>query len=102
MACCRREEPRGGALVSLVVTDPALDAATREAKLAEAETLLLEGHQRLQESMAGDKKYKRDTLERMTRLYEAWGKPEKRAEWHQKFEEFDKAKLIPATAEETP
>jgi len=91
----------GGALVSVAVTDPALDATTREAKLAEAETLLLEGHQRLQESKSTDKKYKRDALERLTRLYQAWGKPDPLSEWQQQLEAFDKTKPNPATAEET-
>ncbi|MFN0126191.1 MAG: tetratricopeptide repeat protein [Verrucomicrobiales bacterium] len=79
----------GGALVSVAVTDPGLDAEGREAKLNEAEPLLLEGCERVQTG-ATDDKYKRDALERLVRLYEAWNKPDKRAEWQQKLEWLDK------------
>ena len=79
----------GGALVSVAVTDAAFDATGREAKLVEAEGLLLEGNQRLQERKSIDeRKYKRDALERLARLYEAWGKPGQRAEWQQHMETF--------------
>jgi tetratricopeptide (TPR) repeat protein len=81
----------GGALVSGAVTDPGLDAEGREAKLIEAELLLVEGCERVQ-SAATDDKYKRDALHRLVRLYEAWNKPDKRSEWQQKLELFDKAK----------
>ena len=80
----------GGALVSIAVTDPALDVEGRQAKLSEAESLLLEGHERLQKAPA-EEKYKRDALQRIVRLYEAWNKPDKRSEWEQKVELFDKA-----------
>jgi tetratricopeptide (TPR) repeat protein len=86
----------GGTLVSVAVTDPALDAAAREARLVEAETLLLQGNQRLQESKSAGKKYKRDALERLVRLYEAWNKPDQRSHWQQQLEDFDKAKSRPA------
>jgi tetratricopeptide (TPR) repeat protein len=87
----------GGALVSVAVTDPAMNAEGREAKLSEAESLLLEGCERVQ-SGATDDKYKRDALQRLVRLYEAWNKPAKRAEWQQKLERFDKEqKMSPAS-----
>jgi hypothetical protein len=90
----------GGALVSVAVTDRELNAAARGAKLAEAETLLLEGSERLQASKFADKKYKRDALERLARLYEAWRKPEKLSEWQQKLEAFDKPKTEPSKSSE--
>ena len=80
----------GAAFVSVVVTDSQLNTEGREGKLTEAESLLLEGHKRLQ-AASTDKKYKRDALQRLVRLYEAWNKPDKRAEWQQKLELFDKA-----------
>ena len=75
----------GGALVSVAVADPALNAEARGAKLAEAESLLLEGNEALQPSSA-DNKYKRDAVERLVRLYDAWGKRDKVSEWQQKLE----------------
>jgi hypothetical protein len=84
----------GCALVSVAVTDPELNTtAAREAKLAEAETPLVEGYQVLQREKSIDRqKYKRDALERLVRLYEAWGKPEKRSEWQQQLDAFDREK----------
>jgi hypothetical protein len=90
----------GGALVSVAVTDPTLNAAAREAKLVEAETLLIEGGQRLQESKSADRKYKRDALERLTRLYDAWGKPDQRAEWQRKLEAYDRIGTKPSGPKE--
>jgi hypothetical protein len=90
----------GGALVSVAVTDRDLNAAARETKLAEAETLLVEGSQRLLESQTADKKIKRHALERLMRLYEAWGKLEKRAEWQEKLEAFDQAQAQSPAPEE--
>ena len=80
----------GSALVSVAVTDPALDAEGRQANLSAAEALLLEGHERLQRTSA-EEKYKRDALERIARLYEAWNKPDQRSEWQRKLELFDQA-----------
>jgi hypothetical protein len=81
----------GGALVSWAVTDRKLDAEGREAKLSEAEALLLDGHGPLQSSST-DEKYKRDAIQRLVRLYDAWNKPDKRAEWQQKVELLDKVR----------
>jgi hypothetical protein len=82
----------GGALISVAATDRELNIGALEAKLAEAETLLVEGNERLQASRSADEKYKRDALERLVRLYEAWGKPEKRSEWQQQLDAFDREK----------
>jgi hypothetical protein len=80
----------GGALVSVAITDSTLDAEARRTKLAEAESLLLESHEQLQKE-SRERKYNRDALQRLVRLYEAWNKPDKRAEWQQKLELFEKA-----------
>src|SRR5262249_2126406 len=61
----------GAALLSVAVTDTALNAQARVTKLAEAESLLLEGNESLQQSSA-ESKYKRDAVVRLVRLYEAW------------------------------
>jgi serine/threonine protein kinase/tetratricopeptide (TPR) repeat protein len=82
----------GGALVSVAAVDPSLDVVAREAKFAEAETYLIESHQQLQGAKYADKKYKRDALERLTRLYEAWDKLAELAAWRQKLEAFDEVK----------
>jgi hypothetical protein len=86
----------GAALVSVAVTDAAIDAEARQAKLRDAESLLLDGHERLQK--ASRRKYQRDALQRLVRLYEALSKPEQKAEWQQKLDAFDQAqkKLPPS------
>jgi tetratricopeptide (TPR) repeat protein/tRNA A-37 threonylcarbamoyl transferase component Bud32 len=75
----------GAALVSLAATDSTLDNEGREAKLSEAESLLLEGCEEVQRG-ATDDKYKRDALQRLVRLYEVMDRPEQRAEWEQKLD----------------
>jgi hypothetical protein len=84
----------GGALVSVAVTDLELDAAARESKLSEAESLLLAGSQHLRENASAEKKPARDIVEHVVRLYEAWDKPDKRAEWKQQLEAFGSVKVI--------
>ena len=59
--------------------------------MAEVEPLLLESATALQPEVSVSPTYKRDSLERLVRLYEAWPKLEKRAEWKQKLEAFDQA-----------
>jgi hypothetical protein len=83
----------------VAVADPALKAEVRIAKLAEAETLLLQGNEPLQQSSA-DNKYKRDAVERLVRLYEAWGKRDKVSEWQQKLKTFDKIRNEPSLSQE--
>ena len=72
--------------MSVAATDPRLTAANREAKFSEAETLLIEGNEAVQQSPAADREYKQDTLERVVRLYEAWNKPAQAAAWRLKLE----------------
>jgi tRNA A-37 threonylcarbamoyl transferase component Bud32/Tfp pilus assembly protein PilF len=75
----------GAALVSLAAMDSTLDKEGREAKLSEAESLLLEGCEEVQRG-ATDDKYRRDALQRLVWLYEAWNKPDQSAEWQQKLD----------------
>lgn len=91
----------GAALVSLAVTDAALDAEGRRNKLNEAESLLLEGCEEVQRG-ASDDKYKRDALQRIVRLYEAWNKPDKHSEWQQKLELFEQGGKTSASEAPTP
>jgi tetratricopeptide (TPR) repeat protein len=59
------------------------EALCGQGKHAEAEALLVEGY----EKMAPPEPLtvrKREALERIVKLYEAWGKPEKAAEWRAK------------------
>jgi hypothetical protein len=83
----------GGALISVAFTDPALTFATREPKLQEAEAALQRGQTGMEQEKKEevDAKYLRDGLERFVRLYEAWPKPDKLAEWKQKLSAFDEA-----------
>jgi serine/threonine protein kinase/tetratricopeptide (TPR) repeat protein len=62
----------GGALLAVAVTDSTLSARDRESKFAEAETLMLEGNERLQQGKSADHNYQHDALERLVRLYQAW------------------------------
>jgi tetratricopeptide (TPR) repeat protein len=79
----------GGALIAVAATDPAPDPEGRVANLSQAESLLLESLDQLQKT-AAEGKFKGDALQRLVRLYEAWNKPDKRAEWEQKFDRFSK------------
>jgi len=78
----------GGALVAIAVLDSTLTAEARLAQFTEAESLLLKAHEALRQHEPAEPKYKRDALERLVRLYEAWDKPEKLSEWQQKLEAF--------------
>ncbi len=51
----------------------------------EAEPLLLTGYEKMNPS-EGALRHKRESLERVVRLYDAWGKPDKAAEWRLKGE----------------
>jgi len=92
----------GGALLSVAVTDADLSSEARLAKLTEGEALLLEGNKGLQQDPKAESKYKRDAVERLGRLYEAWGKPDKLAEWKQKLADFDKAAIEKQAAASKP
>ena len=92
----------GGALLAVAVTDPALPGDERTAQFIEAEALLLEGNQTLQQNKAVESKFKRDSLTRLVRLYEAWDKPDRAANWQEKLDEFDKAEARTATNPDSP
>jgi tetratricopeptide (TPR) repeat protein len=79
----------GGALVAIAVIDSTLTAEARLAQFTEAESLLLKAHEALRQNESAEPKYKRDALERLVRLYEAWDKPEQLAEWRQKLATFE-------------
>ncbi len=51
-----------------------------------AETLLLDGHAGLDASLPGGRRTQKlpPSIERLVRLYDAWGKPDKAAEWRAK------------------
>ncbi len=54
-----------------------------QGRYAEAEPLLVHGYEGMRPP--GDKTFhKRDALERVVALYEAWGKPEEAASWRRK------------------
>ena len=88
----------GDAVAAAAVTEQTFDAGKQIAKLCEAESLLLEAHQRLVDmpSVAPSlraKRIRRD-MQRISRLYESWdaaepgkGYAEKAAEWRAKLEE---------------
>jgi tetratricopeptide (TPR) repeat protein len=61
------------------------EALSAQGKYAEAEPLLLSGYERM-EPLPENLARKREALERVVRLYEAWGKPDKAAEWKAKLE----------------
>ena len=84
----------GGALVAVAATDSTLDSAAREAKLQEAEQLLLQSQkvnkQLQQEPNAKkvDSKYQTDGLVRLVHLYQLWNKPEKAESFQQELNNF--------------
>jgi serine/threonine protein kinase/tetratricopeptide (TPR) repeat protein len=88
----------GGAVLSVAFTDPSLKPEGRTLKLNEAEKLLLESNQVLQQSPNADKKYRRHALERLVRLYEAWNKPEEATHWRVNLENFAKLAEQPKSA----
>lgn len=49
-----------------------LPSEARCAKLVEAEALLLESHEHAQQRKSTEEQYRRDALERLVRLCEAW------------------------------
>ncbi len=92
----------GSAVLSIAVTDPTLEAAARGSEFAEAEQLLSSGRQMMQQAFSTPSKYKRDVLERLSRLYLAWNefapnadRAAKAAEFRQKLAEFDSTTAKP-------
>jgi eukaryotic-like serine/threonine-protein kinase len=62
-----------------------------QGKYVEAEPLLLSGYeggaQRQSTMSAGDRSFLAEAGERIVKLYQSWGKPDKAAEWRQKLQE---------------
>ena len=80
----------GGALLTIAVSDPSLDSPGRAAMFTEAEKLLIDGNDALQKGSGASVRVRRDALERLVRLYEAWdaaapntGKATRTTEWKQ-------------------
>jgi tetratricopeptide (TPR) repeat protein len=85
----------GGAILAVAVTDPALSDEQRGSRLVEAESLLLTGHELLQQSKSAEREHRRDALERLVRLYEACNKPSQAAEWRGSLETFNQTNKLP-------
>jgi len=94
----------GGALVAVNVLDPTLTDEARKARFTEAEKLLTQADKVFEASynpfVIVDRGWLRDGRERLIRLYEAWDKTEKLAEWKQKLEAFDTAVATKRKAEQ--
>ena len=87
----------GSALLIATLADPALAPATRDSKFGEAEALLLDAGERLRDDPSVEPAFKRDAIQRLVRLYEAWnsavpngGMAQKAAEWRQQLASFEK------------
>jgi tetratricopeptide (TPR) repeat protein len=86
----------GGALLAEIIADATLGDEARQAKFAEAEILMIEGNEVLQQSQSIHWTPRRGGLERLVRLYEAWdeiapntGKAEQAQGWKKKLEALD-------------
>jgi serine/threonine protein kinase len=75
------ESRLGGALTSLAIVDTSAPPELRQARLDEAEKLLLSSNRRLQANPRHDQKYKRDALNRLVRVYQAQGKRAEALKW---------------------
>jgi hypothetical protein len=77
-------KPLSAAITYLRVSSPRASVAGQK-KYAEAEPLLLEGYQgmvvRKDKMEIGDRYHLDRAREWIVQLYQAWGKPEKAAEW---------------------
>jgi eukaryotic-like serine/threonine-protein kinase len=85
----------GAAIVAVAISDPALSSDARLRKFSDAEPMMLEADHALQQSSKPDATVKRDSIERLMRLYEAWdreapntGNSANAREWRKKLEEF--------------
>jgi serine/threonine protein kinase/tetratricopeptide (TPR) repeat protein len=87
----------GGALLAVAVTDSTLTPEGRTAKLAEAETLLIQANEILQSDKSVGRWAKSDSLTRLIRLYQAWDQPVKAMAWQRKLDAFENA-TVPPTA----
>ncbi|HWN96115.1 MAG TPA: tetratricopeptide repeat protein [Methylomirabilota bacterium] len=84
----------GGAVLAVAVTDGSLTPQGHLAKVADAESLLVRGQELMEQSTSVARKYKRDGMERLVRLYEAWNKPDQAADWQAKLEAFNQTNAV--------
>ncbi len=70
-------------------------ALRKQQKFPEAETLLLEAHEALQQMQKAPRELLREYHLSLVRLYENWDKPDKASEWRQKFAAFDTPDTVP-------
>jgi tetratricopeptide (TPR) repeat protein len=70
-----------GFALTLLACNAGLNPKQREATFAEAEALLLPSQKRLQASTSAKLEFKRKAIVYLVRLYEAWGKRERAAQW---------------------
>jgi hypothetical protein len=58
-------------------------------RYAEAERHLLDAEKGLREARSTPRRYYRQAVERLVKLYEAWGKPDEAARWRKELAAFD-------------
>ena len=80
----------GGALLGQAKQLQATDAAAATAKFTEAEPLLVQGYEGMQQREATippeGKIRLTEALQRLVDLYTAWGKPDEAAKWQEKLD----------------
>lgn len=78
LALCQKAQPRGPSIEATILTAEIWigRCLTLQGRYAEAESLLVEGYQRLSEQ-PGQQARKQEALDFMVQLYEAWSKPSK-------------------------
>jgi eukaryotic-like serine/threonine-protein kinase len=86
----------GGAVLANALADPALEPQVRQTRFTQAETLLLGSDDEIQKSRSSEQWTKRDSAERLLRLYLTWDKLDPNAakageagKWKQKLVELD-------------
>jgi tetratricopeptide (TPR) repeat protein len=85
----------GGALLIATLADASLAPTTRDGRFGEAEALLLDAAERFRDDPSVDPAFKRDAIQRLVRLYEAWNSAvpnsdmaQKAADWRQQLAPF--------------
>jgi tetratricopeptide (TPR) repeat protein len=92
---CRKRFPEGHWVTA--DADSRLGACLTELRrFDQAEHLLLDGYRRVHAAPGAPPLRTRQALDRIIALYEAWGKPDKAAEWRQKLETERKTENKPA------
>jgi tetratricopeptide (TPR) repeat protein len=70
-----------GFALTIAANDATLPSLARDETFAEAEALLLPAQKRLQASASAKPEFKRKAIVYLVRLYEAWGKSDRAAQW---------------------